>query len=451
MDGRRCECSVSALFHDGDEPYFDFLLLVVVHDEGEASAGHLQLHLERRYTGWIEAVPTAELVSQDGSIADIAVEWPGPGAGRRGRRFHVDLANGSIRECISSPGEKQPPPPKVVPILRARRLPYSTRPTVEDPIPLRAYQAPIPERDRYVIADAEIYADIRIGDLGLTALRKARYIILHAGEAFSDVALRELAVTRAVRVIVDYGEPEGLALLAEAVALFGHLRNVRVEVSRVIGRMGDESHLEMLLGSLAQDAECPLDHLAALAELVDRCPERSGAMVETVRRVLGAGPLATHAAAVVRYSAYRPYSKERSPFLTPRLFDRSFEDATAEIQRRIGLLEAQVANDAAALRREVAAHVRSMASGVPNELGSAGISIQMPSRGVTMMLRCGEFGQTEVDRAVAECVSVALADLATLRRGLSALQGAEILSDSQVKELSEVIDQNGFWRYVRSV
>ncbi|MFH0884318.1 MAG: hypothetical protein V1861_01250 [Candidatus Micrarchaeota archaeon] len=183
------------------------------------------------------------------------------------------------RRAKSSDGRQ-----KVVSLLKAKRLPYSQRPAIEPLCEVLAMTANISEDDRLVIAEADIRADIGVGDLSQTALRKCRYILIHASEGFTDAALCELAVARTVRIIRDYGEPEGIPLLSLANSLHGGSRVVREAVSDGLARIGNEESLEIMLKLLASDLDSPKAHLRSISEFADRFPKLAGRIIEEMRR-----------------------------------------------------------------------------------------------------------------------------------------------------------------------
>ncbi|MCI0504163.1 hypothetical protein L0Y65_05650 [Candidatus Micrarchaeota archaeon] len=185
-------------------------------------------------------------------------------------------------------GPKTKPGPerqKVVSILKAKRLPYSHRPAIEPPCEVKSLAAPIPEQDRFLIAEADIHADIRLGDLNQTALRKCRYILENAPEAFKDRHFFELMLARTIRIISEYGEPEGVPLIGWAVERYSGVRSVREEASKAIAQIGDESSLALLLRLLALDASSPEVHLRSITALTERYPEAAGNAIEGIRAV----------------------------------------------------------------------------------------------------------------------------------------------------------------------
>ncbi len=185
---------------------------------------------------------------------------------------------------------------RVVPILRAKRLPYAERPAIEPPCEVPAMIAPIPEDDRLVIFEAEIRADITVGDLSQTALRKCRFIIEHASNGFSEPALRELAIVRTIRIIRDYGEPEGLPLISLALSLYGGSRAVREAASEALSRIGSEESSGMLLKNLAADSDAPGAHLCAISEFASRFPHVAPQMAKSIRMLNARNPAFSEAA-----------------------------------------------------------------------------------------------------------------------------------------------------------
>src|SRR5512143_1593804 len=100
---------------------------------------------------------------------------------------------------------------KVVDITRARRRFCGACAPIGPPYPVPGiWVASVPEQDRALIMMADRRADMRIGDLGLRVLCKARYHLEAAGEALKAEEVRETFVVWVIRVIRDYGEPQGV-------------------------------------------------------------------------------------------------------------------------------------------------------------------------------------------------------------------------------------------------
>jgi len=178
---------------------------------------------------------------------------------------------------------KTPERQKIVSILKAKRLPYSERPAIEPPCVVKALTADIPERDKYVIAEADIGADMRLGDLNLTALRKCRYILENAPYAFKDQHYLELMLSRTIRLIAEYGEPEGVPLLHLALGMYLDTPLVREEVSKAVSQIGGAGSLSLLLRLLAVDAATPGAHLRSISHFTDRFPEQAGEAIKGLR------------------------------------------------------------------------------------------------------------------------------------------------------------------------
>lgn len=205
-----------------------------------------------------------------------------------------------------SKGEKSskaPNGPKIESILRAKRLPYSARPATEPPCKVNALLADIPEKDRFLIAEADVSADMRLGDPGLLALRKCRFIIENAQGAFSDPHLLELILCRAIRMITEYGEPEGAQLLLDALAHHMDMRSVREAVSMGISQIGDEGSLNLLLRLLAVDASSPETHLHSIISFIERYPDQASRAIMELREMEADCPGVSEAILEIQRSA----------------------------------------------------------------------------------------------------------------------------------------------------
>lgn len=126
---------------------------------------------------------------------------------------------------------------RVIHIFKARRLHVRERPSIDPPEPIAALVAAIPERDRAIIAVAEVRFDFRQGDLDDVVLRKCNYLFEHAYEAFPTPALREEALHCFVDLVRDYGEPEGIPLLIKAQLRYGHNARLREAIADALDRI----------------------------------------------------------------------------------------------------------------------------------------------------------------------------------------------------------------------
>ena len=171
---------------------------------------------------------------------------------------------------------------KIVHISRAKRLLRDERPKTEPPQEVRLLWADkVCESNRAVMVEADIRADISNGDLNLTALRKARYVLDHAEEAFSEhEAILEL-VGYMLSVIRDYGEPEGVEVLRRAWELFGCEREIAERISTFASRICSGSDYDILITALESDVSST-SHREAICHFIERYPEKSGEVYEAL-------------------------------------------------------------------------------------------------------------------------------------------------------------------------
>ncbi len=182
---------------------------------------------------------------------------------------------------------------KIIAISKARRLHYSERPSIDPPCAVGSFTSKMPEADRAILAEAEIRSDITVGDPGLTALRKCRYILEHADLAIADLSIRERLVARTVAVIAEYGEPEGLPLVRGALALYGSMRTVREAASEALSQIGGERELDAIVPLVAADIAAPERHLRAIILLAERFPEIAARAAESLRAFDGSEAVAS--------------------------------------------------------------------------------------------------------------------------------------------------------------
>lgn len=171
---------------------------------------------------------------------------------------------------------------KIIHISKARRLPYDKRPKTEPPCKVKLlWTADVSETNRAVMVEADIRADIKNGDLNLTALRKARYVLDHVGEAFSDdCAVTEL-VSYMLSVIRDYGEPEGVEVLKRAWELFGSDKEIAHKISTFAARICLASDYGILITALESDVSST-PHREAVKHFLERYPEKANEMYDAM-------------------------------------------------------------------------------------------------------------------------------------------------------------------------
>lgn len=178
--------------------------------------------------------------------------------------------------------------PKIVNIFRGRRISNPDRPSTYPPSPVSAIFAPgIPQGERIILAEAEIRADIRGGDQSLSALKKCRFVLENSHDTFSEKRVLEKAVTRTIKIISDYGEPEGTELLADALERFGDNARIRAAVSEAVSRIGCESDFDLILISLREGRGSKSRHFAALLEFAERYPTSVQRIIDSLRAVKG--------------------------------------------------------------------------------------------------------------------------------------------------------------------
>jgi hypothetical protein len=172
---------------------------------------------------------------------------------------------------------------KIVHISRAKRMPYDERPKTEPPCEVKLlWASKVGESNRAVMVEADIRADIRIGDLRLTALRKARYVIDHASEAFSDDSAVIELVGYMLSVIRDYGEQEGIEVLKRAWELFGSKKEIAEKISTAASRLCSDSDYGILITALESDFSSSC-HKDAILHFLERYPEKCAELDSALR------------------------------------------------------------------------------------------------------------------------------------------------------------------------
>jgi hypothetical protein len=129
--------------------------------------------------------------------------------------------------------------PSVVHISRARRAFSTIRPSIEPPLEIPAlWTKGVPESDIAIIVDADVRADMDIGDPGMAVLRKINYVLGNAVEAFSDRGAARELVLYMIESLRDFGEPEGKPLLQKAASLFPEDPEVKRNVDQAYDWLG---------------------------------------------------------------------------------------------------------------------------------------------------------------------------------------------------------------------
>ncbi len=179
---------------------------------------------------------------------------------------------------MAGPGTRQ----KIVHISKAKRVLSNKRPKTEPPCEIKLlWAAAVSESNRAVMVEADIRADIKNGDLNLTALRKARYVLDHAEEAFSEEAAVNELVGYMLSVIRDYGEPEGVEVLKRAWELFGSRKEIAEKISTFAARICSPSDYDILVTALESDTASSR-HREAIAHFLERYPEKAGEIYDAL-------------------------------------------------------------------------------------------------------------------------------------------------------------------------
>jgi hypothetical protein len=171
---------------------------------------------------------------------------------------------------------------KIVHISKAKRLPYNERPKTEPPCEMKLlWTAAISETNRAVMVEADIRADIKNGDLNLTALRKCRYALDHVQEAFSDDSAVDELVSYILSVVRDYGEPEGVGILRRAWELFGNKKELAERISTFAARICSASDYGIIITALESDVSSS-KHRDAVSHFLERYPEKASEMYDAL-------------------------------------------------------------------------------------------------------------------------------------------------------------------------
>ena len=175
---------------------------------------------------------------------------------------------------------------KVVHISKAKRVGLRERPDTHPAleVPL-LWVVSVCESNRAVMVEADLLADIRLGDLNQTALRKARYVIENVHGAFQDDAAIKELVGYMISVVELYGEPEGVSVLETAWSLFGCHRELADQMALAVSRIGSSTDLPVLIRALEADVASKAC-LGALEQFVDRFPDMRPGTKESLRRSL---------------------------------------------------------------------------------------------------------------------------------------------------------------------
>jgi len=162
---------------------------------------------------------------------------------------------------------------KLTHITQAKRVGYVRRPKAEPPIEVpELWAASVSENFRAIIVEADLKADMSIGDPGFKVLRKSRYILTNVSIAFGHKSDRLDLVSRIIDVIRDYGEPEGSSLLRTALSVFGYDKSTIEKIAMAAAQIGSEADFDILIGVLQN-----CNSIAAVRSVqtfIDRFPEQ---------------------------------------------------------------------------------------------------------------------------------------------------------------------------------
>ncbi len=171
---------------------------------------------------------------------------------------------------------------KLTHITQAKRVGYVRRPKAEPPIEVaELWVSSVSENFRAVIVEADLKADMAIGDPGFKVLRKSHYILTNVSAAFKIQRDRLDLVSRVIGVIRNYGEPEGIELLRKARALFGHDQSISEQIAVTVAQLGSETDFDLLIAVLKD-----YNGLAAVRSVqtfLDRFPEQRKNLEQQLR------------------------------------------------------------------------------------------------------------------------------------------------------------------------
>ncbi|MBU0527061.1 hypothetical protein KKE92_01145 [Candidatus Micrarchaeota archaeon] len=167
-------------------------------------------------------------------------------------------------------------------ITQAKRVGYVRRPKAEPPIEVaELWATSVSENSRAIIVEADLKADMSIGDPGFKVLRKSRYVLTHVSAAFKTQRDRLDLVSRVIGVIRDYGEPEGIALLRTARYIFGYDKSINEKIAMTVAQFGLESDFDILI-SVLEDFKS-MTAARSVQNFLDRFPEQRPVFEQRLR------------------------------------------------------------------------------------------------------------------------------------------------------------------------
>jgi len=173
---------------------------------------------------------------------------------------------------------------KVVHISRAKRKHANKKVEISPPIEVNRIWAKVGETSRAVLVEANIRADMSEGDVWRRVLRKANFVLRETATAFTEPEGIERMVMLTIAIIRDYGAPEGVELLKDALKRFGKMRQAREAVSVAVARIGTEDDFDLLVSALENDLTNPAAHLSALEHFAERFPSLAHDVIEAMER-----------------------------------------------------------------------------------------------------------------------------------------------------------------------
>ncbi len=175
--------------------------------------------------------------------------------------------------------------PKVVHITRARRLAVRARPETEPPCEMKGiWNAGISERSRAILVQGELRLDMGCGDPFGRILRKANYAAENGPAALNSEEARNELALGLVRVIADFGEPEGMRLVRRIREIYQGSETLDREISGCVSRIGHAADLDVILGCLDGQRGPAGPHLSAMLALAERYPDSCPLMLEALER-----------------------------------------------------------------------------------------------------------------------------------------------------------------------
>ncbi len=171
---------------------------------------------------------------------------------------------------------------KLTHITQAKRIGYVRRPKAEPPIEVpELWASSVSEKHRVIIVEADLKADMSIGDPGFKVLRKSRYVLTNVSAAFKIQSERLDLVSRVIGIILDYGEPEGIGLLRASKSIFGYDPLISEKIAIAAAHIGLESDFDLLV-SILEDCNS-LAAIRSVQNFLDRFPDQRPALEQQLK------------------------------------------------------------------------------------------------------------------------------------------------------------------------